>query len=1127
MHISLVRNFLLCLFCVLTLMISSRHNVIAQTNLEKYGQNRIQYRTFKWKYFDTKHFRIYHYDRAGRELARYVAEQVENDIAVIESKIGGKFPGRFNIILYNNYDEYKQTNIGRKNDSQLQDIPAGTVNIVGDKLVVYYTGVHTDLRRQTRAGMAQVIMERMLFGDNIREVVRNAILLNLPEWTVTGFISYIVDGWDSKSNSKWKNLIEAYPEEGFYKLAEVDPELAGKAFWKYISDRYGEGVMKSVVYTTQLKSSLNQAVKTTLNMKVKYAYDSVVNFYKDVYAKDELKQDSPDSSQALIEIDIPDDGSVIRDIRVSPGARDVAYVSWKDGEFKVYLKKTKDNKVASVILSGGKLDYGADPDINYPLLTWSNNGYKLAILYREGKDTRLRIYNGLKAQIENYLIPENRFDRVLGMTFMEDDDKMVFSAIKKSQCDLYEFRIRGKRMTNITDDAWDDVQPWFVSGGSRKGILFLSNRPEANLEVPIGVNELPTGPMNVYFYNTTTQRKELLQMTFVKKGNVSQPIQYGSENYAYLYNENGISNQYVIMLKNNSKNMDSAYSYPITNHARNIINHQYNPINNQVADVLRVGNKYKVYYKPLQFPKKNVEVKDLDPTILKKSDEEKKTSVISQTSAVLEEEMEDDEPILKRGNAFQSDFENEGNATTKKKQTAQVEEEDIESVTPQKDINSSLSFNDNITTTQVDSTYINMRAYPYKLSFKPDFVTVRLDNSVLFTRYQAADLNGNQFVNPSLGGLISVSLDDIMEDYRFTGGFRIPVDFSGTSYFLQFANHRRYVDWNVLYLRQTKLQNYLVGYFDPSTNRVIPNEQLGKTTMDLVQGSATYPLNKFESIRLHLGVRRDVLRFKAQDTLSLSYPPTDDNKIWMLSRAEYVFDNTSNPTINIYRGFRYKFFAEYLYRVNGSNGGFYNLGLDFRYYKKIYKNFTWAARLAGAHSAGNMKILYFVGGVDNWLFAKYSDFTPVRSGQDYAFQAIATNMRGYEQNFWNGNTYGVFNTEFRLPLITTFSKKPIQSAILRNLQLITFADIGSAWTGLYPKEQNIKNDQVYPAPGSFASQNSPIVVTVDDTRNAFGLGYGAGLRTMIFGYFLRLDAAFNTDNHKRKPLLHFSIGTDF
>ena len=40
------------------------------------------------------------------------------------------------------------------------------------------------------------------------------------------------------------------------------------------------------------------------------------------------------------------------------------------------------------------------PDPDYPLLSWSTNGYKLAILYKHNTETRLRIYNSLKARIE-------------------------------------------------------------------------------------------------------------------------------------------------------------------------------------------------------------------------------------------------------------------------------------------------------------------------------------------------------------------------------------------------------------------------------------------------------------------------------------------------------------------------------------------------------------------------------------------------------------------------------------------------------------------------------------------------------------------------------------------------------
>ena len=1077
-------------------------NSFGQTNLEVFGQNRLQYRKFNWKYFDTKHFRIYHYDRAGRELSRYVAEQVENDVTVIENKMGGTFSGKFNIIVYNSYDEYRQTNIGKKNQSQLQDIPAGTVNIVGDKLVVYFTGEHADIRRQTRAAMSRIMMERVLFGENLKDVVRNAIIANLPEWTVYGYISYLVDGWDAKSNSEWRELMRTYPNTSFHTLAEKNPELAGKAFWKYISDRYGENNMKNIVYTVQLKSSLNQALLASLGQKVKQTYDSAMVFYNDVYARDAQYRQIPDSSTALIEIDVPKDGTVLRDIRVAPRGADVAYVTWKDGEYKVYIQKTKDQQTKAVVLQGGVKDYNETPDQDYPLIAWSNNGYKLAILYTEKRETRLRIYNSLKARVENYVIPENRFDRVLGMTFMEEDDKLIFSAIKKSQTDLYEFTIRGKRMKNITNDAWDDTDPWYVSGGSRRGILFLSNRPKANIDAPMAVNQLPVGPMNVFFYNTTTGNKELIQMSRFTEGNAVQPIQYGSDNYAFLYNENGIQNQYVVLMNRGVGNKDSAYAVPITNYPTNILNHQYNAASNKVANVIREGGKYKVYYHPIAVPDKNAKRLDLPQTILSKSEENKKASV-------LDSQPGNAKPLLKKGNVFQSQFDN-GDADN-----GDNVDNSTDVAAPQ-----SANTNPSVTTNTVDSAYLKMRAYPYRLSFKPDFFSVKLDNSVLFNRYQPASLNGNSFYNPQLGGMVSVSLDDVMEDYRITGGFRVPLKFDGMNYFLQYENFKRRVDWSVLYLRTQSTRTYRVDYYDQFGGYVDSNYQIGKVVSNIIAGTASYPFSRRSSVRMNLGFRNDRLNFKALDTLSLSFEPEQKSQNWIISRAEYVFDNTINPTINIWNGTRYKVYGEYFYSLNGNGGGFFNLGADARYYKKIYKNFIWAFRASAAHSMGNQKVLYFMGGVDNWLNAKYDNRTPIRAGEDYAFQTVANNMRGYARNSWNGNTFALINSEFRLPVVTTFAKKPIQSPILRNLQAVAFVDIGSAWMGLWPSDDNVSNSRYIVDP----SQRTPVTLTLDDKSNGIGLGYGLGARTMVFGYFFRLDYALNAEN---KSMVHFSIGTDF
>ena len=1097
---------------VLTALQLCAQPLFAQTNTEIFGQNRVQYRDFKWKFFDTRHFRVYHYDRSGVSLARYVCEQAEQDIPLMEKKLGGRFPERFNIILYNNYDEYRQTNVGLKIESQLQDVSAGTIDLVGDKLLVYFNGVHTDLRRQIRFGIARVMIQRMLFGDDAKSIIKNVISQNMPRWTTEGYTAYVVDGWDAKSETEWKNAMDAQPDANFFLLADKYPELAGKAFWKFVADRYGEESIVYVLRTMQQRSNLNKGIKDALGMRIKPAYDSCMAYYHRAFANDILVQEAPDSSRGLISIKVPHDGTVIRNLRVSPKGRDVVYCEFKEGEYNIYIQHTQQEQQRSLILHTGRPDWNElTPDADYPLLCWSNNGYKVAILYRYKRETRIRIYNSLKARIENYIIPPNRFDRVLGMTFNEADDKLVLSAIKKSQTDLYLFTLKRAVLTNITNDPWDDIQPTFVSGGSRRGILFLSNRPVANLNAPAELNELPTGPMNMYFYDTKTESPVLLKCSDNHGANITQPIQYGPDNFAYLQDDNGIQNKFVVVFGRDVHNKDSALSVPVTNYSRSILSHQYNPASNQVADVLQMGDEYKIFFSPLYVPGVH-DGKVLQKTTL--SAMKNKSGL--QAPAVLKNKPngrdmvpESQEPIVKGGNVFQTEFNDTGKVAL-----SSTRGQDPMIAAIREGMDTTTLLNPLIK----DSTYLQLKAQPYRLAFKPDFLTLRLDNTVLFNKYQSSVYNGNQFSNPPLGGLLSVSLNDVLENHRFTGGIRLPASVTdGMTWFLQYQNFTKRMDWGIVLLRNSKRNDYIVTYGDSAGHPTLEVPQTGKVTSTLIQGNIDYPLDRIRRIGLTIGARQDALHFLAEDTLSLLYS-TPSHQYWTMSRLEYVFDNSRSPIQNIRFGFRYKLYAEYMYGFSeGAKGSLYNLGADFRYYKKLYKNSIFAVRLAAAHSAGDQRILYLLGGVDNQIRPP-GNSTPTSQDESYIFQAQATNLRGYKQNARTGNTYAVGNFEVRMPILNTLLQRPIRSNFLRSLQLIGFLDMGGAWDGLFPWTDNMNKQLTY----YNGIGNAFVKINYDP---GFAVGYGAGMRATLLGYFLRLDCAWNYE--ATKPIIYFSIGTDF
>jgi hypothetical protein len=198
----------------------------------------------------------------------------------------------------------------------------------------------------------------------------------------------------------------------------------------------------------------------------------------------------------------------------------------------------------------------------------------------------------------------------------------------------------------------------------------------------------------------------------------------------------------------------------------------------------------------------------------------------------------------------------------------------------------------------------------------------------------------------------------------------------------------------------------------------------------------------------------------------------------------------------------------------------FNLGTDIRYYLPIYRNFIWAGRAAADFSWGNQKIVYYLGGVDGWMFPKYNSEVKPKD-QDYAYQSLAVNMRGFKQNVSNGNNAVVLNSEFRLPVFSTLFNKPINNAFLRNFQVIQFVDLGSAWNGAYDKIE--RPQMIYPG----ATPDVTVLLKAGGIGPFVG-GYGFGVRSTLLGYFLRLDAGWEMRGFFRgKPLMHFAMGVDF
>ncbi len=217
----------------------------SQVNTVEFGKNRVQYKKFKWQYYQTQNFNSYFYEN-GQTIAKYVAQIAEKELPSIEQFVEYGLQRRANIAIYNDFDDLRQSNIGLNLDWQTT---GGITKLVNNKVIVYFDGNHSNLRKQVRQGIARILVDNILFGDDLGEFAANQALLDLPQWLTDGYVDYVAENWSTELDDQLKSALLSGEYKNFYAFAYSKPLLAGHAFWNYISNKYKKENVTYFLYT--------------------------------------------------------------------------------------------------------------------------------------------------------------------------------------------------------------------------------------------------------------------------------------------------------------------------------------------------------------------------------------------------------------------------------------------------------------------------------------------------------------------------------------------------------------------------------------------------------------------------------------------------------------------------------------------------------------------------------------------------------------------------------------------------------------------------------------------------------------------------------------------------------------
>jgi hypothetical protein len=1108
----------------------------AQVSTVEFGKNRVQYQKFQWKYYQTENFNTY-FSQDGLGLGKYVAQIAENELPSIEEFVEYGLQRRINIVAYNNFDEMQQSNIGLGIDWQNS---GGLTKLVNNKMLVYFDGNHENLRRQIRQGLARVLVENILFGDDLGEFAANQALLDLPQWLTDGYIEYVGENWSPVLDDDLRSVMLAGKYTNFYQFAFERPLLAGHSFWKYVADKYGKNKVTYFLYLSRIYRNLNNASKKITKKKFKdilrdFMLEIPQQYFKDIRGR----RNAPKGQLGVSEVIGKKD---FMRFNANPNPRSFTYVvvEFKQGIYSVVLNENFTNR--KVLLKFGTRSREDEKNPNYPIIAWDGKGTRIAVVYSQEGKLRLFVYDAVRRfRAVKQELP--MFDQVQDVKYMLDDNTLLMSAIRSGQTDIYVYKINTQTFEQVTNDVYDDLDPAFVTFPNKTGILYSSNRPTA--ESGSTDDSLPGRRFNIFLVDNwnKSEFKQISKLTDVRFGNARFPSQYNTSHFTFVSDENGVNNRYAGFFRTERAGLDtlifigdevlrnpplkdvdsllkewnktdidsigyvsvtndSSYIFPLTNYQSSMLETRTAGDNQQVSEVVRLGDTkllYRLRVDENALRRRNINAR---PTEYMKQliDESRRT----RNRTVPEQDAKPGETRPAQNDFFQSEFDNEKKDST---QLGRV----VESTEIQK-----------------ETVLQKAKLYEYRPpKFFTDYAVAGFNNSVLVVNKFQPYTGGTGPIYLSNGsdfnGLIRMGTSDLMEDVKFTGGIRIASNLRDNDVLFSFMNLRKRLDWGAIYYRSTT--EFSAGINIGGTTYFVPAKQFTNYYLATLK----YPLDRTRSIRATIGPRFDKLVATADGYANIGRLILDveeDKSMYGQVTLEYVYDNTISPATNIWQGLRYKVFTDWFTQLSGqgsSDGRFlWNVGFDARHYLPIYRNLIWAVRAAGDFSFGDQKVVYYLGGVDNWFAPKFSNEN--RPTQDYTYQSLAVNMRGFKQNIANGNNAIVINSEIRLPVFPTLMNKPINNAFLRNFQLVQFFDLGTAWAGGIDQ---IKRPQAIYVTDPL-NPSSPTVRLRAGGIGPLAGGYGFGARSTLLGYFLRVDAAWEMNGFfLGKPRWYVAMGFDF
>ena len=1029
-------------------------------NME-FGKNRVQWRDFHWSYYRYETFDVYYY-QGGVELANHVLNFAKEEIPAMEKLFGAHFGKKVQFLVFNSLGDLKQSNLN--NDEENTGNTGGVTKLIGSKVLLYFNGSYADFDQQIRNGIAKLLLTQSLNGVSIGSQIRNSYRYDIPEWFQNGLCAYITEDWDSYKEDRLQCGILSGDFKRLNHLSGDDAIIAGYSFWQFIEERYGGKALNDIITLAESSQNVKKSLLYVTGVKYKELLRQWYGFYEQRYGT--LRLNAPSETMPMPYRRY----RVFTQPQVSPDGKYLAYATNDEGKIAVWVEESHTGKRERLYKTGFKSDTWVDT--SFPLIAWHPSGGILSfIVEEEGKLQLCNLDMGTRKLGKTYLF---EFQTITSFSYAHRDRKIVLAATRFGKPDIFVYDLFSNTIEQLTDDDCTDLSPVFTSDDRQ--VVFSSNREGGR-------------QFNLYSCDYADSEHLLRNLTRQQVSNSIKPKSFAGNKLFYLNDSSGYYNLNEVLFDSAVSHIDTIVHYryfatsrPLTGYTASIVDYTYNPRERKLVMVTNDAKGQRFHSTPYPTTQ-NPPNSQLNPFAQKRLLKKKKaeTATLAKTT------------IHRFKNSYRVHRKKAPYGTTADSANMAA------GMVPLDPIEGS----ETLLVAKKDTT---VRPQNYYVELFTDEMISQVDFSYMNYSYQPFTGGGSAiYLNSGFNIFLGTTLADLMEDYKIDIGVKMNNTFVNNEYVVRFRDLSRRVD------KSLTLHRYVTDDYATYYHRTFTNEAFY---------TLSYPFSETLSLRGTGIYRMDRMVNLAIDNYSLA-----DGDVWANLgglRGELVYDDSKKLQTNIYVGSRGKVFAEYYQTLKRATSNMVVVGFDYRHYTRIHRNFIWANRVAGSSSFGQNKLIYYMGGVDNWILADFNNGTPIDYNRNYLYQTLATNMRGFSQNIRNGNNFVVLNSELRFPMFSYLLDRPINMRFIKDFQVVAFGDVGTAWTGWNPYDTS---NSLFTSHYTDGNLN----ISVTEQKEPVVGGVGFGLRTSVFGYFVRGDVAWGVEDGKvsKKPKYYLSFNLDF